>query len=229
MQPFSGSCPVCGESDFLDSYVLWPELIKAWQLSDNEVAYINRQQGFHCKHCLNNLRAMGLSAAILRECGFQGTLEKFCLTSNKVSILEINTAGNLTRFFNMMPAHKLIEYPQFDMLNLNIESESFDMVIHSDTLEHVPNPERALSECLRVLRNDGKCIFTVPIVVNRMTRSRIGLAPSYHGQSGVPAGDQIVCTEFGADIWQTVLQAGFQSCEIFALEYPSALVMIARK
>jgi hypothetical protein len=62
-----------------------------------------------------------------------------------------------------------------------------------------------------------------------MTRSRTGLAPSYHGQSGVPADDQVVCTEFGVDIWKTVLKAGFRSCEILSFEYPAALVLIARK
>lgn len=229
MQLFSESCPVCGGIDFLDSSVLWAELINAWQLSENEVRYINRQQGFHCKQCQNNLRAMGLSAAILREFQFQGTLNKFCESSIKVDILEINTAGNLTPFFKKLASHRLIEYPQFDMMNLDIESDSVDLVIHSDTLEHIPHPERALSECHRVLKNTGKCIFTVPIIVNRMTRSCAGLPPSYHGQSGVPADDQIVCTEFGADIWQTVLKAGFFSCEIFSFEYPSALVIIARK
>jgi SAM-dependent methyltransferase len=226
---FSGPCPVCGGEELSTSSVLWPELINAWQLSEDEVSYINRQQGFHCKECYNNLRAMGLSAAILQEFRFNGTLDRFCESFSDIKILEINTAGNLTSFFSKLPLHRLIEYPQFDMLNLDIESESVDLVVHSDTLEHVPNPERALSECRRVLRSNGKCIFTVPIIVDRMTRSRTGLAPSYHGQSGVPADDQVVCTEFGADIWQTVLKAGFCSCEIFSFEYPAALVLIARK
>lgn len=229
MRFFSGPCPVCGGDEFSAGAVLWPELINAWQLSEEEVAYINRQQGFHCKQCYNNLRAMGLSAAILQEFRFHGTLDRFCELFNDIKILEINTAGNLTTFFNKLPSHRLVEYPQFDMLNLDIESESFDLVVHSDTLEHVPNPERALAECRRVLRSDGKCIFTVPIIVDRMTRSRAGLAPSYHGQSGVPADDQVVCTEFGADVWKTVLKAGFRSCEVFSFEYPAALVMIARK
>ena len=229
MPLFSGPCPVCGGKELLADPVLWPDLINAWQLSEDEIAYINRQQGLHCKSCHNNLRAMGLSTAILREIQFYGTLEHFCESFSDIKILEINTAGNLTSFFKRLPSHKLIEYPQFDMLNLDIESESFDLVIHSDTLEHVPNPERALSECRRVLRSNGKCIFTVPIIVDRMTRSRVGLAPSYHGQSGVPADDQVVCSEFGADIWQTVLKAGFRSCEIFSFEYPAALVLIARK
>lgn len=229
MRFFSGPCPVCGGEEFLTGSVLWPELINAWQLSEDEVAYVNRQQGFHCKQCSNNLRAMGLSAAILREFQFDGTLNQFCESFGDIKILEINTAGNLTPCFNKLPLHRLIEYPQFDLLNLDIESEMVDLVVHSDTLEHVRNPERALSECHRVLRSNGKCIFTVPIIVDRLTRSRAGLPTSYHGQSGVPADDQIVCTEFGADIWQTVLKAGFRSCEIFSLEYPAALAIIARK
>jgi len=229
MQPFSGPCPVCGGAQFSEGDVLWSELINAWQLSEKEVAYVNRQQGFHCKQCYNNLRAMGLSVAILREFNFKGTLNQFCESLSGIKILEINTAGGLTSFFKKLPKHRLIEYPKFDMLDLAIDSESYDLVVHSDTLEHIPNPERALSECRRVLAKNGKCIFTVPIIVDRLSRSRTGLRPSFHGQSNVLANDQVVYTEFGANVWQTVLTGGFSSCEIFSLEYPAALVIIARK
>ncbi|MBE7527044.1 MAG: class I SAM-dependent methyltransferase [Nitrosomonas sp.] len=226
---FSGICPVCGGHEFSQVDVLWPELINAWQLSNSEVAYINRQQGFHCKQCFNNLRAMGLAAAILREYMPQDTLKQFCEYPSELSICEVNRAGNLTPFLERLPSHELIEYPQYDMLNLKIESESIDLVIHSDTLEHIQNPERALSECCRVLRKNGRCIFTVPIIVDRMSRSRVGLAPSYHGQSNIDADDQLVWTEFGADMWKFVIGAGFSSCEIFAFEYPAAMVLIAKK
>ena len=229
MQLFSGSCPVCGGAEFLASRVLWADLINTWQLSEDEITYVDRQQGFHCKKCNNNLRAMGLSAAIVREFDFQGTLESFCDSLKDLQVLEINTAGNLTPFFRKFQLHRLVEYPQFDMLNLEIESDSYDLVVHSDTLEHVPNPERALAECRRVLRRNGRCIFTVPIIVDRMNRSRVGLAPSFHGQSGVLADDQLVCTEFGVNVWQTVLKAGFNSCEIYSFEYPAALAIIAKK
>jgi len=227
---FSGPCPVCGGFEFTENAVLWDDLIDKWQLAVDEIRYINRQQGFHCKQCHNNLRTMGLSAAILREYSYYGTLKQFCESSSiDLRILEINTAGNLTKFLMKLHGHKLVEYPEFDMMNLDIESDSYDLVIHSDTLEHVPMSDRGLSECLRVLRRDGKCIFTVPIIVDRMTRSRVGLAPSYHGQSGVPANDQLVYCEFGADFWKSVLNAGFISCEIYRFEYPSALVIIAKK
>lgn len=229
MHLFSGPCPVCGGVEFSEAPILWPELIDSWQLSEDEVTYINRQQGFHCIQCFNHLRAMGLAAAILREFNFQGVLDRFCEATTELKVLEVNTAGNLTSFFRKLPLHRLVEYPEFDMRNLDIKSGSYDLVVHSDTLEHVPHPERGLSECRRVLRAEGRCIFTVPIVVGRMSRSRVGLAPSFHGQSGVPANDQVVETEFGADVWQTVLKAGFASCEIFSFEYPAAFVVIARK
>lgn len=223
------SCPVCGSKKYVKTDVLWTELENEWQLSADEVEYVNRQQGFHCAECTNNLRAMGLAAAILREYKFLGTLSEFCEAQSDLKLLEINAAGNLTKTLRKLKLHTLVEYPQFDMHNLAIESGSFDLVIHSDTLEHVAYPERALSECRRLLRNNGTCIFTVPIIVGRMSRSRAGLAPSYHGRTGVLAADQVVCTEFGADAWQVILKAGFSSCEIYCYEYPASLVIIARK
>jgi SAM-dependent methyltransferase len=226
---FSGVCPVCSGKDFTQSDVLWPELINAWQLSFSDVAYVNRQQGFHCKLCNNNLRSMALAAAILREYRFLGPLNRFYELHADLVVYEINRAGNLTPFLENLQAHKLFEYPQFDMLDLKIESESADLVVHSDTLEHIDNPERAMSECRRILRSNGRCIFTVPIIVGRLSRFRNGLSPSYHGDPNINSNDQLVFSEFGADMWKFIIRAGFSSCEIFAFEYPAALVLIAKK
>jgi SAM-dependent methyltransferase len=226
---FNGTCTVCGGTEFRQHDVLWSGLINAWQLSIDETAYINRQQGFHCLRCKNNLRSQALAAAIVREYGFSGTLEEFCKIKSFIHVLEINRAGNLTPFLKSLPFHRLTEYPEFDMLDLKLESDSADLVIHSDTLEHIRTPDRALSECRRVLRDGGKCIFTVPIIVDRTSRLREGLPASFHGQPYVNASDQLVHTEFGADVWKVVISAGYSSCEIFSFEYPAALVLIAKK
>lgn len=223
------NCPVCGKNEFTSSDVLWQELIDAWKLSSAEVEYINRQQGYFCKNCNNNMRSMGLAAAIMEEYSFQGSFLEFCITHPQFAVLEINPAGNLTQFLKYLPGHTIIEYPEFDMQNLSFPDEHFDLVIHSDTLEHVPNPVQGLSECRRVLRSRGKCIFTVPIIVNRMSRLRVGLKPSYHGQSGLDAFDQLVHTEFGADVWKFVAEAGFKSCAMYSFEYPSSIALIAKK
>jgi hypothetical protein len=46
LSPSLKVCPVCGGDRFVSESVLWPELIAQWELSPNEVAYINLQQGF---------------------------------------------------------------------------------------------------------------------------------------------------------------------------------------
>jgi len=208
---------------------LFDELVTAWELNADEVHYINRQQGLHCTTCRNNLRAMALAAAILRLAPGHATLRGFCHADNPVRLLEINAADSLTATLSSCPGHRRIEYPEFDMQELAIESASYDLVIHSDTLEHIPDPVQALAECRRVLRPNGTLLFTVPTIVGRLTRSRADLPPAFHGAPGTTDEDQRVHTEFGADVWTTVLAAGFPACEIFALEHPAALVMIARR
>lgn len=222
-------CPVCGGGDFLFREVLWPELVSDWQLAPLEVDYINRQQGFFCSGCSNNLRSMALANAILSAYNFCGTLVQFVESdfAKTLKVLEINEAGGLTSVLNRLPHHQLVGYPEYDITNLSFERAIFDLVIHSDTLEHVPNPIAGLSECRRVLVKTGRCIFTVPIVVGRLTRARAGLKNSYHGTSAQVDNDCTVYTEFGADMWRFVIEAGFTSARIHSFEYPAALAIEA--
>jgi SAM-dependent methyltransferase len=111
------------------------------------------------------------------------------------------------------------------MTALPFADGAFDVVVHSDTLEHVPRPVRGLAECRRVLRPGGFCAFTVPMVVGRLTVSREGLPPSYHGSPSNPA-DCLVHTEYGADAWGHVVRAGFAECRLFALEHPAAHALV---
>ena len=45
---------------------------------------------------------------------------------------------------------------------LSFRNSSFDLIISSEVLEHVPRLEKAFSETARVLRPGGAHIFTVP-------------------------------------------------------------------
>jgi SAM-dependent methyltransferase len=223
------ACHVCGGSDFAGRNVLWEDLIRQWQLAPDEAAYIDRQQGLHCRRCGNNLRSMALALAIVRACGFRGTLAELSVSpgAEKLRILEINNAGGLTPVLQRFPGHRLVAYPQFDMMALDIPDRSFDLVVHSDTLEHVEQPVTGLAECRRVLDRGGRCLFTVPVVVGRLSRSRAGLEPSCHNAPG--AGDDLrVHTEFGADMWCYALRAGFDAVTVHAAEYPAGLAIEAR-
>ncbi|MCY2933018.1 MAG: class I SAM-dependent methyltransferase [Planctomycetota bacterium] len=50
-----------------------------------------------------------------------------------------------------------------DAQNLTFPDASFGLVISSETLEHIPNLDQALSEIHRVLVPDGSHIFTIPL------------------------------------------------------------------
>ena len=221
------SCPVCGGLGLTDREVLWPELITEWALSPIEAAYINRQQGTRCVSCGANLRSQVLADAIL-SCLDQAAPLEVSLRATPLEILEINAAGDLHRYLAAAPSHVLAQYPEVDMMDLPYEGERFDLVVHSDTLEHVPHPVRALAECRRVLKPSGVLCYTVPSIVGRLSRRREGLPPSYHGTSVERPEDYLVVSEYGADMWIEPLLAGFGSVQIFARDFPAALALVAR-
>lgn len=223
------SCAVCGGKKFLQNEILWADLIRQWELPPAEVDCINRQQGRKCATCRCPWRSIALADAIMAEYEFQGLFQDFVTAPQfqSLQILEINTAGNLNAWLSKMRGHHLVSYPKVDMQKMPFADGEFDLVVHSDTLEHVPDPLQGLSECSRVLKAGGRCIYTIPMVVSRLSRSRTGLPPSYHGNSSNPE-DCLVCTEFGVDAWTWPIRAGFESCKIHKWEFPSAHVFIGR-
>jgi len=49
-----------------------------------------------------------------------------------------------------------------DLMALSFDDESIDIVLSSDVFEHIPYPYKAHAEVFRVLRPQGRHIFTVP-------------------------------------------------------------------
>ena len=223
-------CLCCGSVNIASADVLSPDLIVAWELAPEEVACVNRQQGLSCRDCGATLRCWGLAAALMRLYGFAGLFRDFVQTptARALRVLEINEAGALTRFLGTLPRHMLGQYPAIDMCALPFADRSFDLVVHADTIEHVPDPIAGLSECRRVLDNDGICAFTAPVIVGRLSRSRAGLPPSFHG-TAAEEHPYRVHTEYGADLWTHALRAGFPECRAFSLEYPTTVAWLACK
>lgn len=224
------ACSICGNDAFSQHSVLWPELIQEWQLSPLEAEYVERQQGMRCDKCSSNLRGVALGHAIRKTLKTEITLADWAKTepAKDVGVLDMNGTA-ISSLFNRLPKYVRADYPEVDMQALPFVDASFDLVVHSDTLEHVPNPIHALVECRRVLKPDGALCFTVPIIAGRMTRSRDGLAPSYHGKSVEKRADYLVQTEFGADAWCYPMEAGFSSVEFTTLLFPAAIAITARR
>jgi ubiquinone/menaquinone biosynthesis C-methylase UbiE len=60
-----------------------------------------------------------------------------------------------------------------DITALTFGNESFDLIISSDVLEHVPFLDKAFSETARVLRPGGAHLFTVPPRAKTKRRSEV--------------------------------------------------------
>jgi len=227
------SCTVCGGDRHIETKIISGKLANEWGLNSDEVVYLDRQQGTYCARCGANLRTQALALAICRWKVFDRTFDDLSKVYSPRT-LEVNEIRSLGQFLDRWERRKHIEWPEYDLQNLHqIEARSFDLVIHSDTLEHVPCPIAALQECRRVLHPEGACIFTVPIVVGRRNKSRSGMPPSYHGDPEMPPEEAErlglrVYTEFGADAWSWPILAGFESVEIVSLEWPAALALICR-
>lgn len=224
-------CICCGSELLVARNVLWTRLVQEWGLSDYEREYIDRQQGLECQKCGSNLRSMALALAIFQCFGHAGTFTDFIarFKNARIRILEVNEAGTLTQFLSRLPDHRIVKYPGVDMTRMPFADHSFDLVVHSDTLEHVKGPVTALSECYRVLAPGGYCAFTVPIIVDRLSRERTGLPPSFHGTPEEQPADYAVQTEYGSDAWRQLMLAGFQECRIISAEFPAALALVGKR
>ncbi|GEM_PF-241309 len=173
---------------------------------------------------------MALARSLVSTFQGAGTLDDFMSGPGaRLRILEVNEAGTLTPFLSRAPGHRLVRFPEVDLHALPFPDGTFDLVVHSDTLEHVERPVRALEECKRVLVAGGFCAFTIPVVIGRLTLSREGMPLSFHGNAAVTDPALAVRTEYGADAWGQVVAAGFAECRIVAYEGPSTMAFVARR
>ena len=230
-------CSACGfRGSYLYHQVLWPELIEEWQLSEQWAHWFDEREGAICASCGSNLRCRQLAQAIITALSLRikttadslsALFDEPCVANSKIA--EINSAGALHRFLSKSKGLKYSEFcsttaavPCEDLMHLSYADSSFDLVITSETLEHVPNVDVALREIYRILRPSGLHIFTVPMVTDRpQTRQRayIGedgalvhlLPPSYHGSPEANKSDLLVFNEFGIDFLERCSAAGFDT------------------
>ena len=103
-----------------------------------------------------------------------------------------------------------------DLQDLTFDDCSFDLVMSSHVMEHVPDPWRALAEIHRVLRPGGRYVFSVPFrtpaLTETLVRAQLGpdgvthlLEPQYHD---APDGPSLVFQDYGADLVERAASVG---------------------
>jgi SAM-dependent methyltransferase len=145
-----------------------------------------------CLFCSANLRYELLAIEIKNRFG-QELREKDVLELDPHSPLKniLSGARSYTRSFyetGRTPGSSRVDGARCeDIMALTFQNETFDLIVSSDVLEHVPVLEKAFSETARVLRPGGCHLFTVPPRAKTKRRAEIidGKiqhieAPDYH-------------------------------------------------
>jgi len=90
-------------------------------------------------------------------------------------------------FLKLAPRNSTVSLVQGDALSLPFQSHTFDAVICSETVEHIPDDSAVVSELARVLRPRGWLFFTAPNLWNasrifemiKKLDSRVTLMPGH--------------------------------------------------
>lgn len=152
-------------------------------------------------------------------------------------VYELSSRGAFVRFlnkkhFNLTLSEYFDETLPGDYKNgiqcqnvekLTYADHSFDICTSLEVFEHVENDIKGFKEIHRVLKRDRIFIFTVPINLERKTIERTQLInqervhihePEYHSDS-IRGANKVFCyRNYGYDICQRLISAGFKYCEI---------------
>jgi SAM-dependent methyltransferase len=140
------------------------------------------RESLFCRKCGTSARVRALTEAFLQDSRINhldsSGVSGLAVQKN-FSVLGVNQIGNSKRLSELLdekfnyiettyePESKfglvVNDRQNENVLDLTFQENTFDFVLHSDVLEHVPDWKTALSECFRVLKPNGKVVFTTPI------------------------------------------------------------------
>lgn len=255
-------CSVCGRRApmLYRRRVVPRRLEELWGLSPRLAAALARKESLDCARCGAKLRARRLASVLLGlyPVGIPpapaGSIQEWVGSAEArgLAVAEINGVEGLHGELSRLPHLAYSEFREGvargeavegvrceDLTRLTYPDGTFDLVVTSETLEHVPDLAAALGEIRRVLKPGGLHVFTVPLlpgVTTTYPRARQGadgtcepLAPPIRH----PGGDAgyLVYSEFGADLPDVVRAAGFEVDVRFGptTEDDLAQVYVARK
>jgi len=148
-------CIACGGRTFEQRSVINDALASAWELSARERAEFDEREGQACTTCQMSKRVRMLLWSIRTI--FPGSSGLRILHFNQINYLSpaLRELGDVTETCyqqGLERGAKVGELVNQDICELTFPSNHFDLAIHSETLEHLFELDKGLSEVERVLR-----------------------------------------------------------------------------
>jgi SAM-dependent methyltransferase len=250
-------CAICGRFApmLYRRRVVPPRLEELWGLTAELAEALARRESLECARCGGKLRARRLAAVLLRTypVGSPPAVARSVAEwvrhpeARRLRVAEVNRIDGLHAVLQAVPQFAASDYHpdaapgavvqgvrSEDLTRLTYPDAAFDLVLSSETLEHVPDLAAALDEIRRVLVPGGRHIFTVPVLPTvdaTFARAALGpdgsivaLAPPLchpGGDTGFP-----VFTEFGTDCLELFRRAGFETSVAFGPTTPDDLAQV---
>jgi SAM-dependent methyltransferase len=255
-------CDVCGRFGpmLYRRWIIPPRLVGLWGISERQAAAFARKESCACAGCGATLRARRLARMLLDlyPVGQPPTAARSIAAwvrapeARALCVAEINRIEGLHDVLAALPNVAASDFApgasrgaivngvrNEDLTRLTYPDDSFDVVLTSETLEHVPDLDAALLEIRRVLVPGGRHLCTVPFLPGvARTFARTALRPDGrldHVAPPIrhPGGDAgfLVFTEIGADFPEILRSTGFEVEVAFgpATDDDLAQVYISRK
>lgn len=213
---YGGTCPCCKEKTIFLAFDYW--------LRDH----------YRCLFC----------GSIPRQRALMKVLEHEMPNWRNLKIHESSPIGNMLSMFKQQCAQYTYSFwyeseplgvklqaggTNENLENLTFESETFDIFITQDVLEHVNRPEKVFAEIARTLKKGGKHIFTTPLYPFKRTTSRIRmhgdkreltLPPIYHGNPVSKEGSLVTYEWGGYDFLKMIDEITGMESKI--VEFPNS-------
>jgi SAM-dependent methyltransferase len=199
-----------------------------WNFSDQQTP--NYRERLVCTNCFLNNRQRFTMNYLKRELeapGSRGDIYLFEQTTPfyKCALKQLRPAtviGSEYLGFQHAPGALVNGLRHEDAMNLSFADASLDLIVANDVFEHVPVYPRAFAESARVLRENGKLIFSIPFYSNQtatVARAwlengavKFFLPGQYHGPC-------LVFHDYGWDMLPACQRAGFS--QVYMLIYYS--------
>lgn len=120
-----------------------------------------------------------------------------------------------------------------DVQRLTLPNGSFDLCVHSEVFEHVPDDLAGFRELHRVLKPGGATIFTVPVSDRDITLERARMVggriehiypPEYHNDQ--LRGSVLAFRDYGRDVTTRLESAGFHDVRLISDPGPAGLAYV---
>ncbi len=233
-----GHCDVCGRFGpwLYRRRVIPTRLEQLWGLSPTLADALARKESSDCAWCGAKLRARRLARVVLDTYPVGIPADSMVAwvrsaEARALRVAEINRIDGLHDALAQLPDLAFSDFdPEAnsgvrseDLTRLTYPDASFDLILTSETLEHVPDLNAALAEIHRVLAPGGRHLFTIPVlpgVSKTFARSVLKANGSIEHRAVTichPGGDvgYPVFTEFGSDFSEILERAGFQTKIVF--------------